>query len=391
MNTSGTSLLLKAGLGLVVSAVTLGAGCWSTPQPIVVQPDVANQASDPQTEFVTDNITPVEGKINAVLTPDEVATAMVNEVDLLGQLFAVRPEIIQFNDHLDVTTADDAEFFLARHWWDEVSGTTAFENAITKYYSPATAATAIAELAEDKAEVTPTVELGDVQAIYFEPATAERSASLTYRYAVGQYGVRLTLFSTTDPEADQATVVDDLLGQLEAVAITQHNKLVDVVTAESVTVPTNVAIEHLPATLAGAEVLGTTTANFMEWFGTTYNLESEDFPGFTSAGVRRFQLTARPDEVVEITVIEFATATQATDFVAGLLPSLPEATEVGLPDSIAAIADAVNNGGLLEMQAARGRFAIDLTLFAPFGAIDETAATADLADLSATVVTEFTE
>ncbi|EKD76686.1 MAG: hypothetical protein ACD_43C00021G0001, partial [uncultured bacterium] len=217
------------------------------------------------------------------------------------------------------------------------------------------------------------------------------SANLTYRFAVGQYSVRLTLFSTTTPEADLATAEQDLLPQLESIAIVQHNKLVDVLTVATVTVSTNTAIEHLPESLAGATELGTTTVNFIEWYGITYNLESDEFPGFISGGLRRWQITARPDEVIEATVIEFATADQATAFVKELLPSLPDATELTLPETIADSADAVNNNGFLELQVAQGNFVIDLSLFAPFGSIDETAAVTDLVNHSETVVTNFVE
>lgn len=391
MTTTDRFTWLRAGLGLGALLLVAGAGCWSEPKPVVTNSNVEPPTTTNQTEFVSENITKVTGDINTTLTATQLATAMVNEVDVLGQLFAVRPEPIQFNDQLDVAIADDSEFFLARHWWDEVSGNSAFETAVTKYYSPAVAVTSIAELASDRTAVTPTVELGDITAVYYQPATADSAATLTYRFAVGQYGVRLTLFSTTDPEADVATVTDDLLSQLQAVAITQHNKLVDVITSLAVAEPSNVAIAHLPTVVDGATELGTTTVNFMEWYGITYDLESDDFPGFTSGGLRRWRLDARPDEVLEVTVMELASAEQATTFVTDLIPSLPDATEIVLPDTIADQADAVNNNGLFELQAASGRFVIDTIIFSPFGEIDETAAEADLIDLSEKIITDFVE
>lgn len=391
MSITHRSVSLRVGLGLGVFLLTVGGGCWSKPEPLSTPLANVNISNTNQTEFVGPNVTEVTGDINTTLTATELATAMVNEVDLLGQLYAVRPEIIQFNDQLDSAISNDSEFFLARHWWDEVSGTSAFENAITKYYSPAEAEASIAELASDRTAVTPTVELGDTTAVYYEPASADRSATLTYRFAVGQYGVRLTLFATTDPEADVATLTEDLLPQLELVAVTQHNKLVDVITNTAITVPSNTAIEHLPATLDGGTELGTTTVNFMEWYGITYELEADEFVGFTSGGMRRWQLDARPDEVVEVTVIEFETTDQATAFMKDLLPSMPDATEITLPDTIAAQADAINNNGLLELQAASGRFGIDVTLFAPFGEIDDAAAETDLVSLSETILTDFVE
>lgn len=393
MTISSRLMFFQASLGFGVVLITLGAGCWNEPTPVAVQSQKTNETNltTNQTEFVGNNITSVTGDINTTLTPDELATALVNEVDTLGSLYAVRPEIIQFNDQLDPATADDSEFFLARHWWDEVSGDSAFENAITKFNSPALAVTAIQDQVNGKTAVTPSIELGDVQAVYYEAATADRLATLTYRFAIGQYSVRLTIFSTTEAAADLASVKQALLPQLESIAIIQNNKLADVLTATTVTLPTNTAIEHLPEALAGATELGTTTVNFIEWYGTTYDLASDEFPGFISGGLRRFKINARPDEVIEVTVIEFATPNQATAFVKELLPSLPDATELTLPETMADSAAAVNNDGFLELQTAQENFVFDFSLFSPFGSINETAAVTDLVNLSETVVLDFAE
>jgi hypothetical protein len=233
--------------------------------------------------------------------------------------------------------------------------------------------------------------VGDTQATYYEPASADRPASLTYRFTVGQYGVRLTVLARSGEETSSASLVEELGQTLDALAVKQYNKFVELAYGDIIDSPTNVAIEHLPASLPDTTVLGTATVNFMEWYGLIYNLDSDEFPEFQSGGLRSFHLATRPDEVVEVIVFAMESAEQANDYVSGLLPSLPGATELTLPDSLATAADAVTGADLIELQVAQGVYVIDVSILAPFGVMDQAAAEVDLITFSEQIVDNFAE
>ncbi|EKD79488.1 MAG: hypothetical protein ACD_41C00057G0003, partial [uncultured bacterium] len=161
-------------IGLALTVLALGSSCQSSDQP-------------PQITSVS---------LNNDLTADEVAMVLLNEVDVLGTVFAVRPQAVQFNDHLDDLTDTTSEFFLSRQWLDELSGDAILANAITKYVSNDVAAEQIVVLAGDSEPVVVDTTVGDSQVVY------QDGDLFTYRFAMGVYGVRLT--------ADSLATVTDL-------------------------------------------------------------------------------------------------------------------------------------------------------------------------------------
>lgn len=316
--------------------------------------------------------------LNNDMTADEVATVLLNEVDVLGAVFAVRPQTVQFNDHLDeqldlerLDEEDSSEFFVSRAWWDEMTGETAIHNAITKYVSTDVAQAQIIALAGGREQIQPAVAVGDSQVVY-----DDGDSGVTYRFTMGVYGVRVS--------ADTLTTATNL-AQLQA------GKLADIGHAPNVELSSNDAVQHLPATVTGGTLLGTGSVTAEEWLGTTYNLESDTIPGFVTGGLRRWQITDRPAEIVEVTVLEMETADAATSFAEDLLPSSDVDLELELPASIADQADAVDNTDLFELQAGIGNYFIDITIMAPFGQIDVEAAQADLVAMSEAVIAEFKE
>lgn len=306
--------------------------------------------------------------LNNTMSADEVATVLLNEVDVLGTVFAVRPQTVQFNDHLDELDNTDSEFFVSRQWINELDGKAVLANAITKYISAAVAQEQIIELAGDHERLQPEVVVGDSQVVY------QDGDLVTYRFVMGVYGVRVT--------ADTLTTATDL-------AELQADKLADIGHAPNIELSSNAAVQHLPEAVTGGTLLGTASVTAEEWLGTILDVESEEIEGFVTGGVRRWQMTGRPAEVVEITILEMETAEAATTFAAGLLPSSDVGIEIELPASIANLADAVDNANVIELQAGVGNYFVDIVIMAPFGELDVETAKANIVTIGQDVITNF--
>lgn len=354
------------GLGLTLTLV--GAGC------IQFNADWTSSSDTPPN--TTSDV--------VAFTADEIASIMLYEVDVLGRVFAVRPQVVQFNGTLDEAN-DGSDYYVARVWLDELTGETAVTEAITQYVSPEQAEAQIIELAGDNERVQPARYIGDTFLVYTTPASATEPMSVTYRFTVEQYGVRMTVFDRgTDTQDDLLELVSDLAG-------TQLTKFGDALVS-GVTLSNNPAIQYLPADISGADYLGTSFVTAEEWLGTTYDLESEGIDGFVTGGVARWQLQSRPEEVVEVVVMEMDSEEAAASYAAGLIPSLPEATEITLPESIAAVADAVSNeaGQLVELQASQDNYMIDISILAPLGEVNLEAAAEELVTIAEEVLTGTT-
>lgn len=335
-------------LGLTLTVLAIGSSCQSADQPPVI----------------------TSVGLNNDLTADEVAVVLLNEVDVLGTAFGVRPQAVQLNDHLDDLADTNSEFFVSRQWLDELSGDAVMANAITKYVTSDIAQQQIVELSGDNTPLSVNATIGDSQVVY------QDGDLFTYRFALGVYGVRLT--------ADSLITVSDL-AQLQA------DKLSTLGHAPSIELPNNVAVQHLPTTVSGGELLGTANVTAQEWLGTINNVEATEVTGFVSGGLRRWQLTDRPEEVVEVVVLEMDSAEAADTLATGLLEFSDVGIEIELPASIAASADAMDNVDLVEMQGSVGNYFIDIVIMSPFGEVDNTAAKADLVTIAEEVVTGFEE
>ena len=335
-------------VGLALTVLALGSSCQSSDQP-------------PQITSVS---------LNNDLTADEVAMVLLNEVDVLGTVFAVRPQAVQFNDHLDDLTDTTSEFFLSRQWLDELSGDAILANAITKYVSNDVAAEQIVVLAGDSEPVVVDTTVGDSQVVY------QDGDLFTYRFAMGVYGVRLT--------ADSLATVTDL-------AVIQADKLASLGRAPQIELPSNAAIQHLPASVTGGVLLGTASMTGEEWLGTINDMESAELAGFVSGGLRRWQVADRPEEIVEVVVLEMESADYPAALVAGFVSFSDVVIEIELPASIADAADAVDNVDIFETQGQVGNYFIDIAVLSPFGEVDAAAAKADLVAISEEVIAGFEE
>lgn len=324
----------------------------------------------------------------------EVALALldINDVEYLDVFYdSVRPSLIEFNDHLQSEDWEDYMFFNSRSWYDRASGALIMQNAITKYRLPAVAVDQVALLAGDAEPIDLLEPVGDTAIAYFTPADDGNTARLTYRFTVGQYGAKIHVIDVSG-ETDMLVAETNLLAQAAELARYQYTKLSDLLYGSGQEVVMNDAMNHLPQTVSGTTPIGLTELIDDEWLGVQGDMISPEINGFVSGGLSRFRLDGRPDEVVEIVVMEFKTAAQAEAFRDELL-SVGLAAEVGtpitLPPALDSVADALGQDTMLELQATLDNYLVDVAVFAPFTEMNTTAAETDLIDFANEVIENF--
>lgn len=330
-------------LGTMLGIVLVGSGCVTTPT-----------TRTPSHSTPTNVVTPT-GIMHIDLSLDQLALTLLGETDTVDLLTNARPQIIEFNEQ-----------YLARQWYDETTGAVVFEQAITKYATAVEARLDVQQYDGEHTALSKEVTLGDTDTMYRE------DDGITYRFSVGPYGVRVTLLDTTVTE------------KTTQLAVAQYNKIVELIYQDTITIPATASLEQLPITVPGGTLLGTAPVTGLEWFGTIRKFDTDTLAGYVSGAERRWRITSRPDEVLEIAIIEVETDQQAKDLAAGLIGNNTD--ELTLPDSIADRADAVAYDTLIELQSANGKFFIDISLYSPFGEIDLDAAKTDFVNISEAVL-----
>ncbi|HBY73502.1 MAG TPA: hypothetical protein DEG44_02290, partial [Candidatus Kerfeldbacteria bacterium] len=135
-------------------------------------------------------------------------------------------------------------------------------------------------------------------------------AVMVYRFTVGQYGVRIDLTDTGDVADGDSVIYDRLDETISPLALALEARLQDVLADETVALAVTPSVTALPSTLDGTTLVGTGAVTAEEWMTLTGD-DASELNGFTSGAIRRFQIDERPDEVLEVIVMEFATAEQA--------------------------------------------------------------------------------
>lgn len=344
-------------LGLL--AVSVLAGCtWFEPDVTVTRETVIPLTDDTNTTVVS---------TYRAATADQLSLAMLTPADVSAYVSDANSLPVEFNGQLD-TYLQDYDFYLARQW-NDAEGNKLLGNAITRYTSAEAAAANVADLAADCDEETEAV-VGDQTFIcYVEPLLYYGGPSdlayMIYRFIVGQYGVRIDLVDTGYVFDDNSVIYDRLNPLVYRLALAQLDRLQIVLADDTVALTETPALTMLPETPDGTNLLGTGALTAEEWMTLTGDTESE-LNGFTSGAIRRFLLDERPDEVLEVVVMEFATAEQA---------------EALLADFVVPAADS----GIVETQKVKDYFFYDISLFSPFGEMDNAAATADLTTYAALI------
>lgn len=306
--------------------------------------------------------------LNNAMTADEIATVLLNESDVQDIITGVRPRLIEFNDHLDDLTDTTTDYFVSRKWADASTGTPVMSTVISNYVDATTAQEQIIVLAGENEPLTTTSVIGDNQIVYND------GDLVTYRFAMGEYGVRVTA-----PSLEEAVS----LAQRQADLLSQIGH------QSTIILPYNNAITHLPATVSGGKLLGTTSVSALEWLTATNDLDSQGIEGFVSGGLRRWQITDRPEEVVEVTVIETNSAAEADTMTQILKEAITSDSAIELPNTITSKAAAISYDTVFETQGSVGNYFIDVIIFSPFGEVNASAAMADLTKISEDIILNF--
>lgn len=376
--------------GLIVfslSAVVLLVGGCTLPQPTTNQSTTnANATTKTNTTSVVDD----------AMTDSTLAMVLLTSSDMASVIDDVRPATIELNDHLDKDYLQNYLFFVGRRWYERAGGTQVIYNAITKYPT-----TAVAQQETERLVVEyPLIDgnyFGDTTFIAYDDPLIyyggpSDPAHLYYRFTYGPYSVKVEVVDTGFVGDDASEIQARLLKIAEPLAQRQYQKLADLLAAPTTETPTNTALEHLPRAVDGLTLIGTVPVTAEEWLGVSYDMTADDIPGFVSGGMNRFSIDAQSDHVAEIAVLEFDTPERAQAFQKELLTTGAAAangSELDLPDSIAATADAMEQDTLTEAQAFAGNYVIDVTVFTPFTDINLGVAREQVKIISDQVFTTF--
>lgn len=362
-------ILQLARLGLFSGVLTLGLGGCT----LISNQQTVDSSTNTNKSANTNSVVESAG-----LSSDQLALTLLAQTDISPLIDDARPLSIEFNGQLD-TDLKNYDFYIAQRWQAGTNGTARFGEAVTRYTSATDAQTNLAELADGCTVATQRL-VGDTDYIcYTKPLVYygggdPEPAYMIYRFSTGIYGVRLDLVDSGDPLDDAQVIYDRLLATAHRLALLQQQHLAAALTNPPA-VPPSAALNDLPGTLPGATLLGTTTLTPDQWRMLTADY-TNPLTGFISGGVRRFHLTSRPNEVIEIIMIEFTDGAQAKAL-RDLLKQ-PGDTDVVLPADLSSTGGiGVVRDNLVELETVYDHYFIDVSVFAPLTDSDTTAGQAD--------------
>lgn len=382
---------------LVLIALGLVTCTWAFKlmfTPSNIQVSLNSNTSVPSLNLGNSNLeNVVEQRVRAEITDSDLALALIapediTEIEALGEL---RPSILELADHLDNTPPDTYDFFVARSWSTVPDGELKIGTAIVKNNSAADAVSFIQIRSEGKNVLTGAPDLGDSSIMYYEPPTDGVPASVIIRFSLGTLATKVQVMAT-DPLITDAEIQANLIPLAKLLAQAQADRL-DAFMAN--TLPeweTTPPLVKAPTSLTGGTYVGTVFVSEEEWLGVTGDYSQDaDISGLVDGALSRFIVDARPEEVAEVTVMQFSTNSLAEAFQAELLvdPSLTESIPVELSGDLDTAADAVASASIAEMQIVVENYVIDLSIFSPFGSFDQAAASADLVTMGQDILTNF--
>lgn len=334
-----------------------------------------------------------QSRVESEITDSDLALALIAEEDIseitgLGQ---VRPSILELNDHLDNTPPENYSFFVARSWFTVPDGEMKIGTALVKNANAVDAQDFLTIRSQGKTILSGAPQLGDSAVMYYEPAVEDVAASVTVRFSLNTLAAKVQVFSTQDLTTD-AEIQATLVPLAKAVAQAQTDRLDSFLANTLPEFEQTPPLVKAPRTLPGATLIGTVFLSEEEWLGVTGDFRQEaDVEGLLDGAVSHFLITARPEEVVEVSVMQFFTNSLAERFQAELLvdPDLTGSTEVELAGSLATAADALASESIVEMQIVVENYVIDVSIFSPFGTLDAEAAKADLVTMGQDILNNF--
>lgn len=348
------------GLGLLASALlTTGGGCT----------DKISDTGMFKPETVT-----VEG-----VNDSTIAMSLLQFDDVYMTMNNLRPSLPELNSKLD-DSLNNYDYVVARTWYNRDTGNSAIQNAITQYPSAEVAVSENQSKGEGYTQLTSALSLGDSHSAYFLPEDADYPAEVVYRFTMGQFGIKVSVVKSDDTVLSDEEIQNQLLPQAEELARKQQERFGKFLSEKSITIPKNTALEKLPETLQNAEVVGALPFSDIEWLGVISDMSAQTMTGFQSGAFRRFHLTNRPTEIVEVSVIELDTEANAEYLQEGLLETTKDqgVKELTLPDTIADQSDGISDVTIVETQSYSDNYFVDVVIFSPFGEMDTAAAEQDV-------------
>ncbi len=278
------------------------------------------------------------------------------------------PELPQFNPGDFDTSAPGLRFWTVQSYHLVKRGKaldSRLDTTVSLYRSPALASATFAALrrtgADSSAKLIPGPRLGD-EVRYFTRKKNDL-VETTVRFRVGPVSGRISaldvrLWKTEDLARYAAPVlarVESLLaGDLEAAAL-----------------PAATA-RLLPPPSSSRSIVASATIPAEAWAVIDTSgkpLRVRDFlrgNGAGTLGFRRYRLAASPDHVAEVTLFAFTSSRAAEKWVRSFVHDLPKRRlDPGATGALSGFADM--GDGFYELQFTRGRFAGDVSCFAPFG------------------------
>ena len=214
---------------------------------------------------------------------------------------------------------------------------------------------------------------------------------MTVRFALNTLAAKVQVFATHGFSTD-AEIQAALVPLAKALAQAQADRLDSFLGNTLPEFEQTPPLVKAPRTVSGGTYIGTVFMSEEEWHGVTGDFSKEaNTPGLVDGAISHFIVDARPEEVAEITVMQFFTNSLAKSFQSGLLvdPDLTASTEVELTGDLAEAADALASDSIAEIQIVVENYVIDISIFSPFGSYDMEAAKADLVTMGQDVLTNF--
>lgn len=300
--------------------------------------------------------------------PDDVALALLTPAEVAGVkgLAKAAPSVLEFNGRLDTTRRDAYDFYVARLWLNPMSGNDWITNAITVYNSKKLAESGLQAFAR-KGKNIEGLPVGDASVVVWQPAAKKEPAGLNYRFLVGRFAARVGLNFPAGTTPQQAK---RWLPQLHELAVAQALRLQQLEKGKLKSSFPKELSKLLPKKFPGTSLLGTALFTAQERRATEHSFKSRGkIAGFRTGILRRFLLNDRPEEVVEVAVLEFDSAAAAWAFKTELRHA--KGPQIQVASDLAGHSMAKDFGDLVELQSVQDRYVIDVTVMAPFGTLNK--------------------
>lgn len=309
-----------------------------------------------------------------LLTQEEVESA----INLKGSILSLLPQFYDKLNPEDVAKYHHSDL-VARLFISKNSGDLLIDTAITLFDSEQKAKDFIMLRANESGAKTSYSFNGTVLTSYLTSNADETNPpSATLRFAINNLVAKIIVYGG-NPTIDYTT--PELLGALiKPLATEQKTKMEQLLSGK---IPgslnlgeTNMALNNMPYTLPGAELIGAIPITQQEWLGETQKLGTDKLQGFVSGSQGNFKLPNLPKHILSIIVMEFenkedALKEQQLFLTEGAHLDDSSSEELTLPESLKSFSTARISDSIAEVQAVSRVYLYDIAIFSPYGEIDK--------------------